>query len=227
MIENDVCTTMEEAEAFFDRIAFKRELLNKEVQGRVVQKVIKDRDVSIDRRTFSYTGNKFTFMAYAFRKDPLLKDSNLYFRGKVMRLDFLPIEEKIKAKPRLRDFSSEVMFGLGYKTAIDEDPHFYWGQMGCMGEFPSRTRMSQFEGDVEGTMRRMNMFDKNALIAGEIVTWNPLSGMGTLDTPVQKKVFVKLSDLPKGIKKPRKGIKLRLRLLSGENQSRCYDALPG
>ena len=227
MNEKTICTNTEEAEAFFDRLAFQRDLLKKEVFGRIVNKVIRDRDVRIDSRYFSFTGNKFVFLAYAFSKDPLDSSAPMQLRGKLMRLDFLDAESKRKEKLRSRNFQGEVMYGLGYKTPIDEDPHFYWGQMGCMGEFPSRVQKSQFEGDLDGTLKRMKLFDKNALIAGQIVTWNPKSGQGTIDTPIRKKVFVKTSDLPKEIKKPRKGIKLRLRLLNDGEQMRCCNALPG
>ena len=227
MNEKIICTSIEEAEAFFEHLAFKHELLKKEVFGRVVNKVIRDRDVRIDRRYFSFTGNKYLFLAYAFSKDPLDVSAPMQLRGKLMRLDFIAAESKRKEKPKSRYFQGEVMYGLGYKTPIDEDSHFYWGQMGCMGEFPSRVQKSQFEGDLDGSLKRMSLFDKNALIAGQIVTWNPKSGQGTIDTAIRKKVFIKTSDLPKEIKKPRKGIKLRLRLLNDGGQLRCSNALPG
>jgi hypothetical protein len=223
----EICTKAEEAELFFDTLAFRHELLKKEIQGRVVLKSIRDREVPIDRRYFTYTGNKFRLMAYAFSKDPLKPDEPLFLRGQVLRMDFIQHEERHTEKSRTRNFTSEPIFGLGYKTPIDMDTFFYWGQMGSFGEYRSRVKTNQFVGDFEGSMKRMLTFDKKALIQGSLVTWNPKSEMGIIDTELRKKIFVKRSDIPEEIKKIKKGLKLRLRISYDLDQPKALDVLPG
>ena len=223
----DVCYQSSEAEAFFDAIAFKHELLKKEVQGRIVQKAIRDREIPIDRRYFIYTGNRFRLMVYAFSKDPLKNDVPLFFRGQVLRLDFVDLEEKASGKARTRNFTSEPIFGLGYKTPIDMDTHYYWGQMGGFGEYRSRSKPSEFLGDFEGSVRRMLLFDKKALIPGSLVTWNEKAEMGSVQTDIKNKVLIKRSDIPEEIKKIKKGLKLRLRVSYDLDQSLALDVLPG
>lgn len=223
----DICHHFDEAEATFDAIAFKMELLKKDVEGRIVNKSIKGQEVQVDRRYYTYTGNRYRFMAYAFSKHPEDPTSPLFLRGQLIRLDFLEIENAVKAKAETRLFENESIFGLGYKTPIDLDTHYYWGQMGCLGELPSRLKTEQFVGDVQGSMRRMETFDKNARISGEVKIWNPKSGQGTLDTPLKKKVYINRDMIPEEIKRPKKGLKLRLRISNERPQASAKDVLPG
>lgn len=223
----EICSNFEEVENAFDAMAFKLELLKKDVEGRIVNKMIRDREVQIDRRYFIYTGNRFQLMAYAFSKSPEKANSPLFMRARLMRLDFLDIESAVEAKERTRLFENEVVFGLGYKTPIDMDTHYYWGQMGCLGELPSRSKTSQLQGDIAGTKKRMEQFDKNARIPGEVVIWNPKTEQGVLDTPLKKKVYICRDHIPTEIKRPKKGLKLRLRLSHDLPQARAMDVLPG
>ena len=223
----DICTNSSEAEAFFDAIAFKHELLKKEIQGRIIQKVIRDREIPIDRRYFIYTGNRFRLMAYAFSKDPLKHDTPLFLRGQVLRVDFVELENQATGKERTRNFTSEPIFGLGYKTPIDMDTHYYWGQMGSFGEYRSRTKTSEFLGDFEGSMRRMLLFDKKGRVPGTLITWNEKAEMGTVETEIKKRVHILRSDIPEEIKKVKKGLKLRLRVSYDLDQARALDVLPG
>jgi cold shock CspA family protein len=223
----EICTTVDEAEAVFDAVAFKMELLKKDVEGRIVNKMIKDREVQIDRRYFIYTGNKYRLITYAFSKHPEEKGSQLFLRAQLLRLDFLQLEDAVKDKPRTRLFEHEVIFGLGYKTPIDVDTHYYWGQMGCLGELPSRLKTSQFIGDIEGSQKRMETFDKNARVSAQVVTWNPKSEQGTIDTDLKKKIYINREMIPDEIKRPKKGLKLRVRISHDLDKAQARDVVPG
>ena len=223
----EICTTVDEAEAVFDAIAFKMELLKKEVEGRIVNKMIRDREVQIDRRYFIYTGNKYRLITYAFSKHPEEKGSQLFLRAQLLRLDFLKLEEAVKDKPRTRLFEHEVVFGLGYKTPVDLDTHYYWGQMGCLGELPSRLKTSQFIGDIEGSQKRMETFDKNARVSAEMITWNPKSEQGSINTDLKKKIYITRDMIPEEIKRPKRGLKLRVRISHDLEQAQARDVVPG
>lgn len=226
--QNDHCYTPSELEAFLDELTKELNFNKKTVHGRLVNKTVNDEDMEIDRRYFEFESDKYIFYTYGFTKNPDLKDLPLCLRGKLLRKDFIEHEECFSSrKPEIRKFENEPFFGLGYQTPVDFEHYYEWGQVGCFGDLPSRLKKSQFKGDLVASLKRMDTFDKNAKIKGELVRWNPKSKFGIIQTDLVKKVVIDRRGIPDMVKNPQVGLKVNIRVVRTEEGNFAHEATMG
>lgn len=214
-------TRVTDAEDHFDGFAESHGFHEKQVFGGPITKTIDGQEVELDRRLFAYNGPTHRFWAYAYSRNPTRSDTPLQLRARLLRHDMFEIEEAMQQAPRLRASELESAFGLGFKTPADVENHYLWGEIGCCGPISSRAMPEQWTRDLQGSLRRMENFDSKTYVHGEIGTFNPDSGRGTLDGPILKKLFFLAQDLPEALKRPKKGTKLRFRILNGIEQPKA------
>lgn len=224
---NEFCYKPEQAEAFFDECADDLGLGNKKIHGRLVNKQFDGKTIAIDRRYFEYDNDRYRLYVYAFSKNIELDDLPYSMRAQILRKDFIQLEEKNQRKAEIRKFHNEPFFGLGYQTPIDQELIFDWGQVGCLAEIPSRTKKSQFKGDLVTSIKHMDQFDKNARIQGELIKWFPKTNSGILKTDLVKKISIDRNNIPVQVKNPQPGLKLNLRVLRKEGKKYAHDVQMG
>jgi hypothetical protein len=224
---NEFCYNPNQAEAFFDQLAEELGFSNKQVHGRLVNKQFDGKTIEVDRRYFEYENDRYQLYVYSFTKNIELEDLPYSLRAKLLRKDFVEIEAANQKNTEIRKFYSEPFFGLGYQTPIDQELVFDWGQVGCLAEMPSRTKKSQFKGDLVTSMKHMDSFDKNARIKGELVKWFPKTDSGFLKTDLVKKVFIDRRKIPYEVKNPQPGLKLNLRITRHDGKKVAHDVQMG
>lgn len=218
---------LDEVEPFFDHVAETLSLGDKEVMGRIVNKEIEGQTIPVERRFFIFRSSSHRCDLYAFSKKPTDPTSSLFLRGRIIRLDMLELEESFKGQPTTRNFEGEPIFGLGYKTPVDMETFYEWGAIGCCGDLPSRQKTKPFISDLEGSLKRMDLFDKKTCVGGTMVRWSQEKKRGILETPLRKKVHVLAKDLPKDVRKPKPGAKFRCRILRDGDEFRAINLQMG
>jgi|SaaInlStandDraft_1057018.scaffolds.fasta_scaffold11466_2 hypothetical protein len=218
---------LDQVEPFFDLIASELSMGNKEVMGRIVNKDIEGESLPIDRRLFIFRNDTHHADIYAFSKKPSDPKAPFHFRGRILRLDMLDLEEAHKGQPKTRNFQNEPIFGLGYKTPVDMETFFEWGGIGCCGDLPSRQKTAPFLNDLQGSIKRMDLFDKKAFIGSTLLRWSQDKQRGVVETPLRKKVNIVGKDLPKTVKHPKPGAKFRCRILREGEEFRAVDLQMG
>jgi len=218
---------IDQVEAFFDQVASRLSLGDKKVMGRIFNKEIEGKTVPVDRRLFVFQSPTHRADLYAFSKAPLDPKAHLHLRGRVLRLDMLALEEAYTGQPRTRNFEGEPIFGLGYKTPVDMESFYEWGGIGCCGDLPSRQKTTPFINDLEGSIKRMEFFDKKTFIGATLVRWSQKNKRGIVETPLRKKVLLVGNDLPSTVTNPSPGAKFRCRILRETEGFRAVDLRMG
>jgi len=218
---------IDQIEPFFDTVAEQLNLGEKEVMGRVVHKEIDGVNLPVDRRLFVFRSPTHRADLYAFSKKPGDSTAPFHFRGRILRLDMLSLEESFNGQPITRNFKNEPIFGLGYKTPVDMESFYEWGGIGCCGDLPSRQKTSPFTKDLEGSIKRMELFDKKACIGATLLRWSQEKKRGIVETPLRKKVHIHGKDLPDTVKHHNPGAKFRCRILRDGEEFRAVDLQMG
>ena len=189
----------DKAEAFLDLCAESNGFTQKKTSGKMSEIEKSGSVYQISKRFFSWESERHFFHAYYFSEKPESPTHPFGFAGSLIRKDFQFLENKYEENKDSKISWKGHELSLGFPTPVDKLFHYNWSQMGCLGEggMHSRKKLDLFAKDIEGSILRMDQFDKSARIKAKLVKWNDNRGFGLLSSELFKKVLINIKDLPK------------------------------
>ncbi len=215
------------AEAFLDTCAESNGLSQKKTSGKM-SKIEKSGNVyEINKRFFSWESERHYFHAYYFSEKPESLTHPFSFAGSLIRKDFQFLENKVEENRKSKVSWKDCELSLGFPTPVDKLFHYNWSQMGCLSEggMHSRKKPELFIKDIEGSIQRMDQFDKSARIKAKLIKWNDSRGFGLLSSELFKKVLININDLPKTDEAIEAGMEFEIRVLNTGQRPKACDVI--
>ncbi|MBF0196296.1 MAG: hypothetical protein HQL32_01230 [Planctomycetes bacterium] len=219
----------QQAEDFYRSIAEAFSFEDFSIHGNVVKKVIQGSEVDVNRRYFVLKNKDYTFNSYYYCEQPNNPEFPFSFRGTLIRNDLLTVEENSQEKqgPKnpVRILGSQM--GLGYATPVDKPYHYNWGQIGCLTPaMIARKKSSQLMNDVSGSIKRLQLFDKDGRIEAKLIKWNERNKSGLLESELFKKVYISPENMPKKHRNnPSFDLKFKIRVVGEGKTASAEDVI--
>lgn len=225
MNENQI-NNHDKAEAFIDNLAKLHNLNHQKTSGKLAP-LNENSEILINKRFFIYSNQTYNFYAYYYSEFPENKEHPFSFKGRLLKKKFEKIEEDFLEKSHKKLSWKNVQLNLGFPTPVDQQLQYQWGLIGCFQEHGPQSRKfcDQFQKDFEGSLKRLEKFDKNGRIPATLIKWNANRGFGILESELFKKVMVNIKDLNSNESDIKEGLSCSIRVLNSTQKPKAFDIL--